>query len=727
MAINRFVTVDWDQPISSFVPRPFEAALMAGKQAQDQYDTGKKITGELDKLEAAIKVIPHDEPAKQQMLNEYRSAIKQTADKYKNNYSSSDFQYEASNIVNQFKNDNRLSVFSNNIDRYKELNENLKDPNKSRDIHHVYSEFFNPDKTIKYNDPNNPHAFGPVTTTKAGDRPKTLNEIFQGVTEDGTPTSRVSQTAHTIGEKMYYIDYKGERKEISKDKISNVAYSNLDNYLSTEAGTHELRSSLENLKAQGILPQDFNTYNINSENYKNILGSIATGNKRKSPIYDKQGKKTGEQEYDESLAEYLRDDIVDNIFAGGRKFIHRMETGQYDRSGAFDPYSEYSRKKADEEAEIRPVYETGELDVQGNKSKYDWSTTFGNVKTSSRMRDPFTLGTADVLGAMGIKGSQSRYISDGKNKAVDFKSLNESEQKVVSNIMDLLPDSNPIKSKFNKYKNIDAQSENLKDKSTLNKSDYINTMIQVYNMAKKVTDRSIEDIKSNTSILGLSGKDVKELNTIFGGKLEKDDMKVTDLTTGIGTNAYIYDPSSGEYTTMQQFIDNQSGLFKTTKGGVGNMPVRLSGKLDPKNHITTLTGNANFADGLQVVINGKPYYITGPDRYVDNRGNVVTEKQDEKSFKQTVNRMYQLQVTPELTSNDNILGTKVKTAYNKTTGTFIVEPQENISFKTKTKTGEKEFNITVKDIGFSGKTPEEAIAEYNTFVKQQVQSLPVKK
>jgi hypothetical protein len=38
MAINRFVTVDWDQPISSFVPRPFEAALMAGKQAQDELD-----------------------------------------------------------------------------------------------------------------------------------------------------------------------------------------------------------------------------------------------------------------------------------------------------------------------------------------------------------------------------------------------------------------------------------------------------------------------------------------------------------------------------------------------------------------------------------------------------------------------------------------------------------------------------------------------------------------
>lgn len=717
MAVSRFLNVDYSQPISSFVPRPFEAALMAGKQAQDQYETGQKISGEIDKLEAALKVIPHDEPAKQQMLSEYKSAIKQTADKYKNNYSSSDFQNEASNIVNLFKNDSRLSVFTNNIERYKELNENLKDPNKSRDIHHLYGEFFNPDKSIKYNDPNNPHAFGPITTTKAGDRPKTLNEIFQGVTEDGTPTSRISQTAHTVGEKMYYIDYKGERKEISKDKISNVAYANLDNYLSTEAGTHELRSSLENLKGQGILPQDFNTYNVNSENYKSILGSIATGNKRKSPVYDKQGKKTGEQEYDESLAEYLRDDIVDNIFAGGRKFIHRMETGQYDRSGAFDPYSDYSRKKADEMSEIRPVYETGEIDVKGNT--YD----FSNVSLSPT---DFTKakGAINPLSDPNINYLESsKKDQTGHNKIVMLPSkLGEKELKLIDNMMSLR--SKKEQDAWNVTKNNLAKLKPTKygrDNSALYQktADYLDN---IYTQAKVLADKAVGDIRSNMSVQGLSGQDVKELNNIFGGKVSGD-MKVNDLTTGIGTNSFIYDPSTGETKTMQTFIDDQSGMFKTSKDAIGSMPVRLSGKLDPKNHITSLTGKAGFADGLQVVINGKPYYITGPDRYIDSRGNAVPEKQEQKAFKQTVNRLYQLQLTPELIGEDNILGTKVKTAYNRATGTFVVEPQENISFKSNNTT----YNIDVKDRGFQGKTPEEAIAEYNLFVKQQAQSLAPKK
>lgn len=398
MAVNRFVNIDWDKPISSFVPLPFEAAYAAGEKIQKNFDSGKAISGEIDKLSQAVKVIPNDEPAKQYMLDQYRSAIKETVDKYKGDYASADYQREANNIVDQFKNDTRLSVFNNNIDRYKELNENLKNPEKARDIHHSLGEFYNPDKSIKYNDPVNPVAFSPTYSTKAGDRPKTLNEIFQGVTEDGTPTSRISQTAHTIGEKMYYIDYDGQRKEITKDKISNVAYANLDNYLSTEAGTHELRSALENLKGQGLLPQNFNTYNVNSGNYKSILGSIATGNKRKSPVYDKQGKKTGEKEYDESLAEYLRDDIVDNIFAGGKKFIHRMETGKYDRSGVFDPTSDYTRKKIEEEAtttEYLPSSLVGN-EVDLTKFKSDEGSGFFDTKMGSIVKNLWYGMTGEV-------------------------------------------------------------------------------------------------------------------------------------------------------------------------------------------------------------------------------------------------------------------------------------------------------------------------------------------
>lgn len=38
MAINRFYTMDWDQPISSFVPLPFEAAYAAGERIQKDVD-----------------------------------------------------------------------------------------------------------------------------------------------------------------------------------------------------------------------------------------------------------------------------------------------------------------------------------------------------------------------------------------------------------------------------------------------------------------------------------------------------------------------------------------------------------------------------------------------------------------------------------------------------------------------------------------------------------------
>ncbi len=198
-------------------------------------------------------------------------------------------------------------------------------------------------------------------------------------------------------------------------------------------------------------------------------------------------------------------------------------------------------------------------------------------------------------------------------------------------------------------------------------------------------------------------------------------MTVNDLTTGIGTNAYIYDPSTGDYKSMKDFTSENNGMFGVGKNKTGNMPVRLSGKLDPKNHLTSLTNNMGFADGLQVVINGKPYYITGPDRYKDSKGNISLEKQEEKAVNQTINRMYQLQKNQELIGSDNILGTNVKTAFIN--NQFVIRPEENISFKQ----GNTSYNIDVKDREFSGITPEESMAQYNAFVKQQIQSLQSKK
>jgi hypothetical protein len=713
MAVNRFVNINWDKPISSFVPLPFEAAYAAGERIQKDHDAGKAISGEIDKLSDAIKVIPNDEPAKQYMLNQYRSAIKQTVDKYQGNYGNADYQREAANIVNQFKNDTRLSIFNNNIDRYKELNENLKNPEKARDIHHSLQQFQNPDASIRYNDPVNPIAFSPTYSTKAGDIPKTLNEIYQGITKDGTPTSQLAKSANIVGDKMFYTDWKGEIQEIKADKVLGIAYANLHNYLSTEAGTHQLRSKLETLKAQGLIPENFNTYKINAENYQSLFGDIKTGRKLKQTVG--QGKDQKTVENDETLYDYINNDIVDDIFAGGKKYIHKMATGSWDRSGVFDPISDYTRKKMDEESTLTPVYETGEVSVEGNKSKYDFSTTFGDVKTSSRMRDPMTFGVGDLFNI------QSKYISDGKNKAIAYKELNDNEKRLIDGMMSTLSNNDPLKAKFLKYKNIDAQKENSgSSKAVANRTDYINTMTEIYKRANNLASKAIDDLRSNMSVSGLTGKDKEELNTIFGGKLSGE-MTVNDLTTGIGTNAYIYDPSTGDYKSMKDFTSENNGMFGVGKNKTGNMPVRLSGKLDPKNHLTSLTNNMGFADGLQVVINGKPYYITGPDRYKDSKGNISLEKQEEKAVNQTINRMYQLQKNQELIGSDNILGTNVKTAFIN--NQFVIRPEENISFKQ----GNTSYSIDVKDREFSGITPEESMAQYNAFVKQQIQSLQSKK
>lgn len=723
MAVSRFLNVDWSQPISSFVPRPFEAALLAGKQAQDQFDTGKKISGEIDRLSEAIKVAPHDDPAKQQMLSEYRSAIKQTADKYKNNYGSTDFQYEVGNIVEQFKNDKRLSVFNNNLAVWDDYKKYKGDDKNSMSLIHNENQLINPQGGITYNDPLNPKPFTPLRTTKYANEVDEYAKYFDKIKEDAQSINSVDYKGKAMGEGYYFIDANGQHKFIHQDKINRITNANLPGFLRSEAGTYALRERIVKTGLDDLLKQQYgiDAKTINSNNYKQILGNIKDFVEIEIPEYDNKGKATGKTKTKSlSAAEWLDRDIKSNMSGYGQQFIHDAQEVDYHRTA--DEVRNARVKKEMEESALRPVYETGEVDVKGNT--YDFSNT--SVSTAERQK---MKGAFNPLKAHGEGYLMSNKIDNQGNKKVVLipDELGEKELSLIDNMMKLRSKKeqdewNNIKKLTSDYKKSKTMQSAFmqKDPNVAKLADYLDN---IYTQANVLANKAVNDLKSNMSIQGLSGKDVKELNTVFGGKLEKDDMQVNDLTTGIGTNSYIYDPSTGEYTTMQKFIDEQSGIFGIKKDSFGKMPVRVSGKLDAKNHLTSITGNANFSDGLQVVINGKPYYVTGPDRYIDQQGNISREKQEQKAFNQTVNRIYQLQLTPELTGEDNILGTKVRTAYNKATGTFVVEPQENISFKS----GNKTYNINVKNTGFQGKTPEEAIAEYNLFVQQQIQSSASKK
>jgi len=67
MAVNRYTTVDWSAPTSSYIPKPFEEMMMIGKNMQDSYDKSLKdleVTDPIAKLnpKTAMKVYDPSSP-----------------------------------------------------------------------------------------------------------------------------------------------------------------------------------------------------------------------------------------------------------------------------------------------------------------------------------------------------------------------------------------------------------------------------------------------------------------------------------------------------------------------------------------------------------------------------------------------------------------------------------------------------------------------------------------
>jgi hypothetical protein len=57
MAVNRYTTVNWSAPTSSYIPKPFEEMMEVGKTMQKKYDTAIDDTYKLKDLMAKIPAI----------------------------------------------------------------------------------------------------------------------------------------------------------------------------------------------------------------------------------------------------------------------------------------------------------------------------------------------------------------------------------------------------------------------------------------------------------------------------------------------------------------------------------------------------------------------------------------------------------------------------------------------------------------------------------------------
>lgn len=244
MPVNRF-----DQPIgqrytSTYVPMPLEEIGHMAKQYSDQYKLGQALPQQLDVLGQAIKAAPVDFENKQIILNEYKGKLNDLVNNAKpEDYARPEYQQKVGAVINQFKNDPRLNAIINNKEVFdKVYTPYLNSKESKKDL--VLTNVLSQDHPTGYKQMKQGESLAPLDYIQHEDALKGAKTIMDDIKIDGTPLSSISQWKR---DGDYFIDQDGHRKEITKDKVMNLAKANVGNYAENSEGRFRFKSLLNEL------------------------------------------------------------------------------------------------------------------------------------------------------------------------------------------------------------------------------------------------------------------------------------------------------------------------------------------------------------------------------------------------------------------------------------------------------------------------------------------------
>ena len=98
--------------------------------------------------------------------------------------------------------------------------------------------------------------------------------------------------------------------------------------------------------------------------------------------------------------------------------------------------------------------------------------------------------------------------------------------------------------------------------------------------------------------------------SLFGGKTAKEMLG----GSGNFANRKVYDPESGKVFQGMEFWDSmlKPALEQLQGDKDASSQIRVTGELSPEHPLSLLTGDGAFGVSSQLVINGRPVYISGP-------------------------------------------------------------------------------------------------------------------
>lgn len=240
-------------------------------------------------------------------------------------------------------------------------------------------------------------------------------------------------------------------------------------------------------------------------------------------------------------------------------------------------------EKADR-TQVVPYYKTEGLDVKG----LDLDPNAFKPRTKTNY--------SGVMGAPGYVYSPGKFTPADK-KYNTFKELPEKEQKFTTNIAKTLYPEFYAKDKSGK-----ATQEEYKD---------------FYGKLEETIGLLNKDLKEGSFIIPFTKEEKdREVTNLFG----TGNNSVKDLGTGIAVNTSFLIPS---ISSSPMTYAEMSSHFKP------DSKVEVSGFIDPKNPMPTITGDKGFRNAKGFAIEGTTVYMTGPEGYLDKANKYGTPEEHE--------------------------------------------------------------------------------------------------
>lgn len=454
---NRFDTPYGQRYVSTYVPLPLEELSNLAQSYSNRYRTGQALPQQIDMLGQAIQAAPVDIDNKKQLIDDYKKAINDITSTAKpDDYAKPEYQNKINSLVYQFKNDPRLNTIRSNKEAFDKVYQPyLSSKDAKKDL--VLTNIMSNEHSSGYKQLKPGEALAPLDYITHEDAVKGAKTIMDDIKIDGTPLSSISTWKR---DGNYFIDQDGHRKEITKDKVMNLAKANVGNYAENSEGRFRFKTILNQV---GLDPHmTYTEFKYDDNIPKDVKAAVDA-------------------------------ELANDLYNYGSKQIFKDTDISYDLK-ADQLKLHAAKKKIDETVEIgmgQPVPGRVLTDVVPDNVK-EFMTKDGKIDFTKMGKDIPKYGPNGILMDLkpGDLAGDAKKVHDfvrdaanaigykGEFKADNYNEILDAYNKQLSKIA---PDyamtpvetqvvSNSIKTQRNNYEFLDANGEKLTDNIALDKT-----------------------------------------------------------------------------------------------------------------------------------------------------------------------------------------------------------------------------------------------------------------